>query len=119
YTVVQAVVGNKRARYDATKFVWLGTPASYDDDPYIVVVRADHALKTIDDIRNAKEPLIIGNTGSDIARVLEPALGMNVKIIEYKEKGAVDIALERREVDAMGVAYANLRQRHSEWLAKK
>lgn len=119
YTVVQAVVGNKRARYDATKFVWLGTPASYDDDPYVLVVRSDHPLKTVSDIRKAKEPLMVGNTGSDIARVLESALGMNVKIIEYKEKGAVDIALERGEVDAMGVAYANLRQRHPDWLEKK
>jgi tripartite-type tricarboxylate transporter receptor subunit TctC len=119
YTVVQAIIGNKRAQYDPTKFVWLGTPATYEEDPYVLVVRASHPLKTVEDIRNAKEPLIVGNTGSDIARILSPALGMKVKVIEYKEKGAVDIALERGEVDAMGIAYANLRVRHPDWIAQK
>jgi len=119
YTVVQAVIGNKRAKYDPTKFVWLGTPATYEEDPYVLIVKADYPLKTVKDIRNAKQPLIVGNTGSDIARILSPALGMNVKVIEYKEKSAVDIALERGEVDAMGIAYANLRVRHPDWIAKK
>lgn len=118
YTVVQAVVGNKRAKYEPLKFTWLGTPASYDEDPYVLIVRSGHALKTVEDIRAARDPLIVGNTGSDVARILEPALGMNVKIIEYKEKGGVDIAMERGEVDAMGIAYANLRKRHPDWLEK-
>lgn len=119
YTVVQALVGNKRAKYKPLKFTWLGTPATYDEDPYVLIVRADHPLHTVNDIRNAKEPLIVGNTGSDVPRILAPALGMNVKVIEYKEKGAVDIALERGEVDAMSIAYANLRKRHPNWLKNK
>ncbi len=119
YTVVQAVIGNKRAKYDPRKFVWLGTPATYDEDPYVLVVRADHRLKTVEDIRNAKEPLIIGNTGSDLPLILEPALGMKVKIIQYKAKGMVDIAIERKEVDSMGIALANLKKRHPDWLKRK
>lgn len=119
YIVVQSIIGNKRVEFDPSKLIWLGTPATYDEDPYVLVVRGDHPLKTIEDIRNAKAPLIVGNTGSDIARILGPALGMNVKVIEYKEKGSVDIAIERGEVDAMGIAYANLRVRHPEWLEKK
>lgn len=119
YTVVQAMTGNKRAKYDPRKFVWLGTPATYDEEPYVLVVRADHPLKTVKDIRNAKEPLIVGNTGSALPLILSPALGMNVKIIQYKAKGMVDIALERGEVDSMGIAYANLVKRHPEWIKDK
>lgn len=119
YTIVQAMTGNKRVKYDPRKFTWLGTPATYDEDPYVLVVRADHPLKTVKDIRNAKEPLIVGNTGSALPLILHPALGMNVKIIQYKAKGMVDIALERKEVDAMGIALANLKKRHPEWLKKK
>ncbi|MDH3241698.1 MAG: tripartite tricarboxylate transporter substrate-binding protein [Alphaproteobacteria bacterium] len=119
YTVVQAMTGNKRAKYDPRKFIWLGTPATYDEEPYVLVVRADHALKTVKDIRKAKEPLIVGNTGSDLPLILSPALGMNVKIIQYKAKGMVDIALERGEVDAMGIALANLKKRHPDWLKRK
>lgn len=119
YIVVQSIIGNKRVEFDPSKLIWLGTPATYDEDPYVLVVRGDHPLKTLEDIRNAKQPLIVGNTGSDIARILAPALGMNVKVIEYKEKGNVDIAIERGEVDAMGIAYANLRVRHPDWLEKK
>src|SRR5688500_1850049 len=112
YVVVQAIVDNKNVRFDPLKFTWLGTPASYDEDPYVLVVRSDHPLKTVEDIRAAKEPLIVGVSGSDVARILEPTLGMKVKVIEYKEKNAVDIALARGEVDAMGIAYDNLRKRH-------
>ncbi|HET7681514.1 MAG TPA: tripartite tricarboxylate transporter substrate-binding protein [Xanthobacteraceae bacterium] len=119
YTVVQAIVDNKNVRFDPPKFTWLGTPASYDEDPYVLIVRSDHPLKTVEDIRAAKEPLIVGGSGSDVARILGPALGMNVKVIEYKEKNAVDIALDRGEVDAMGIAYDNLRKRHPDWLEKK
>lgn len=118
YTVVQAMTGNKRAKYEPRKFTWLGTPATYDEDPYVLVVRADHPLKTVEDIRNAKEPLIVGNTGSALPLILSPALGMKVKIIQYKAKGMVDIALERKEVDAMGIAYANLKKRHPDWLTR-
>jgi tripartite-type tricarboxylate transporter receptor subunit TctC len=119
YTVVQSIVDNKNARFDPEKFTWLGTPASYDDDPYVLVVRSEHPLKTIEDIRAAKEPLIVGGSGSDVARILGPTMGMNVKVIDYKEKNAVDIALERGEVDAMGIAYDNLRKRHPDWIEKK
>lgn len=119
YTVVQAMTGNKRAKYDPRKFVWLGTPATYDEDPYVLIVRADNRLKTVKDIRMAKKPLIVGNTGSALPLILSPALGMNVKVIQYKSKGMVDIALERGEVDAMGIAYANLRKRHPDWLSHK
>jgi tripartite-type tricarboxylate transporter receptor subunit TctC len=119
YTVVQTVVDNKNARFDPLKFTWLGTPASYDEDPYVLVVRSEHRLKTVEDIRTAKEPLIVGGSGSDVARVLGPTLGMNVKVIDYKEKNAVDIALMRGEVDAMGIAYDNLRKRHPEWIENK
>lgn len=116
YVIVQPIIGNKNARFDPLKFTWLGTPASYDEDPYVLVVRSDHPLKTVEDIRTAKEPLIVGGSGSDVARVLGPTLGMNVKIINYKEKNAVDIALVRGEVDAMGIAYDNLRKRHPDWI---
>lgn len=119
YTVVQAMTGNKRAKYDPRKFIWLGTPATYDEEPYVLVVRADHPLKTVKDIRNSKEPLIVGNTGSALPLILSPALGMNVKIIQYKAKGMVDIALERGEVDSMGIAYANLLKRHPDWIKRK
>lgn len=119
YTVVQSVVGNKNARFDPLKFTWLGSPASYDEDPYVLVVRSEHPLKTVEDIRAAREPLIVGGSGSDVARILGPTLGMNVKVIEYKEKNAVDIALARGEVDAMGIAYDNLRKRHPDWIQNK
>jgi len=119
YTVVQTVVDNKNARFDPLKFTWLGTPASYDEDPYVLIIRSEHPLKTVEDIRTAKEPLIVGGSGSDVARILAPTLGMNVKVIDYKEKNAVDIALMRGEVDAMGIAYDNLRKRHADWIDNK
>src|SRR5215469_4614605 len=47
------LVGRKEAQYDWAKFVWIGSPVLGE---YQMYMRADTPYKTIEDVRNAKEP---------------------------------------------------------------
>lgn len=119
YTIVQSVIGNDRARYKAERFYWLGTPATFEDDPYIFVLRNSVRARTASEVRSAQKPINVGNSGSAPVRILKDALGFNVKIIEGYEKNQVDAAFERGEIEAMGIGYQNLLSRHSNWLREK
>jgi tripartite-type tricarboxylate transporter receptor subunit TctC len=119
YTVVQSVIRNERAHYKSEKFYWLGTPATFEDDPYIFIVRNTVPYKTAAEVRSAKKPINVGNAGSAPVRILKDALGFNVKLIEGYEKNLVDTAFERGEIEAMGIGYQNLLSRHPKWLGEK
>ena len=117
--ILQPIVGNKQARFKSADFYWLGTPATYRDEPYVFVLHANKPYKTAAELRNAPTPVNIGNSGSVMVRLLNEALGLNVKIVEGYEKTALDLAFERGEVDGMGVGYTNLNARFPAQVEKK
>lgn len=117
--ILQPIVGNKQARFKSADFYWLGTPATYRDEPYVFVIHASKPYKTAAELRKAPAPLNIGNSGSVMVRLLQEALGLNVKIVEGYEKTALDLAFERGEVDGIGVGYTNLNARFPAQLEKK
>jgi tripartite-type tricarboxylate transporter receptor subunit TctC len=119
YTIVQSVIGNDRARYKSEKFYWLGTPATFEDDPYIFMLRSSVPFKSAQEVRTAAKPINVGNSGSAPVKILKDALGFNVKIIEGYEKNQVDAAFERGEIEAMGIGYQNLLSRRPQWLKEK
>src|SRR6266511_5249141 len=51
------LIGRKEAQYDWAKFVWIGSPVQGE---YQMYMRADTPYKTIEDVRNAKEPSVLG-----------------------------------------------------------
>ena len=117
--ILQPIVGNKQARFKSSDFYWLGTPATYRDEPYVFVLHGKMPQKTADEIRKSPVQLNIGNSGSVMVRLLNEALGFNVKIVEGYEKTVLDLAFERGEVDGMGVGYTNLNARFPGMLEKK
>ena len=77
------LVGRSEVKFDWAKFNWIGSPEKNDIVHYI---RADTAFKTIDDLRNAKEPQKCGSTGTGstghyIPRLLEETLGIKTQIV--------------------------------------
>src|SRR5262245_41780697 len=51
------------AQFDPRRFVWLGSSSSFAHDAYILIVRADAPVKTIEDARRSGgEPLVLGGT---------------------------------------------------------
>jgi tripartite-type tricarboxylate transporter receptor subunit TctC len=95
------VVGRPEVKFDWTKFTWVGSPEQNDVLHYI---RSDAPFKTIDDLRNAKEPARCGSTGTGttghyIPRLLEETLGIKTIIVSgYQGGSEIDLAVERNEV---------------------
>jgi tripartite-type tricarboxylate transporter receptor subunit TctC len=118
-SVLAALIGNDQARYKAERFNWLGTPASFEDNAYLFVIRAALPYQSVDSLRTAPTPLHVGNSGSPLISLLKHGLALNVNIVEGYGKSELDLAFERGEVDGVGIAYANMIARHPHWLERK
>jgi tripartite-type tricarboxylate transporter receptor subunit TctC len=57
---IDQLVGQPEVKYDWAKFTWIGNAGK---SPMLLYMRADSPYKTIDDVRNAKEPPKCGSTG--------------------------------------------------------
>jgi tripartite-type tricarboxylate transporter receptor subunit TctC len=95
------LVGRPEVKFDWSKFTWIGSPEQNDVLHYI---RADTPYKTIEDLRNAKEPARCGSTGTGttghyIPRLLDETLGIKTTIVSgYQGGSEIDLAVERNEV---------------------
>ena len=105
------LVGRPEVKFDWTKFNWIGSPEKNDIVHYI---RADAPFKTIDDLRNAKEPAKCGSTGTGstghyIPRLLEETLGIKTQIVSgYPGAPDIELAIERSEVYLLVAAARHL-----------
>jgi tripartite-type tricarboxylate transporter receptor subunit TctC len=101
------LIGRGEVKYDVRKFAWIGSPVS---EPMLFYVRSDSPYKTIQDIRNAREPAKCGSTGtvsSDyiLARLLEetlPPTKINT-VLGYPGGAEIDLAVEKGEVSCRGM----------------
>ncbi len=117
------LLAKTKARFDATKFTWIGTPASYADDAYLLLVRSDHPAKNVNDIRNkGGKPIFlgttaIGSTGTDIPLVLRNVLGLNLKLLSGYPGGTdINLAIERSEVYGRMLGMSSIKGTKPEWL---
>jgi len=95
------LLARPEVKFDWAKITWIGSPEKND---IIHFIRTDAPFKTIDDLRNAKEPPKCGNTGTGntglyVPRLLEETLGIKTTIVSGYPGGAeIDLAVERNEV---------------------
>jgi tripartite-type tricarboxylate transporter receptor subunit TctC len=94
------------SKFDLRKFAWIGSAAV---ESTVLILRSELPYKTVDDIAKAKAPLMIGNLGNannstHFLIFQKEFLGYNYKFITYP--AAAMLAMERKEVDGMGVAYS-------------
>jgi len=117
------ILGNPNARFDASKFTWLGSSSSYGNDAYLLFTRTDAQVKSIADARGAGgPPLLLGGTGegasgNDVSAVLRDALGLNLKLIAgYPDSNALFLAVDRKELDGRCVGLSAVQSSHAQWL---
>jgi len=95
------LVGRPEVKFDWSKFTWIGSPEQND---VLHFIRTDAPFKTIDDLRNTKEPPRCGSTGTGTTghyfpRLLEETLGIKTIIVGgYQGGSEIDLAVERNEV---------------------
>lgn len=92
-------VGNKEAKFQMRKFLWIGSP---DRNPSILYIRADTPFRSVEDVRKAQIPPKCGATGWDTSSIIpasEETLGAKFDlVVGYQEANQVDLAVERGEV---------------------
>jgi tripartite-type tricarboxylate transporter receptor subunit TctC len=100
------LTGRGEAKFDWAKFSWIGTA---DRNGTLLFMRSDSPYKTVEDIRNAKEPprcsaTGVGSSGYDIPKLLGEILGLKFSLITGYPGGAEqDLAMERGEVHCRAI----------------
>jgi tripartite-type tricarboxylate transporter receptor subunit TctC len=95
------LVGRKEAQFDWAKFVWIGSPVQGESQMYM---RADTPYKTIEDVRNAKEPPRCGAQGTSdsayyLPKLFEETIGTKFNLVQgYPGGPEIDLAVERGEI---------------------
>jgi len=120
---LMAILGtNPNVRFDPTKFTWLGSASSFADDAFLLFVRKDAAVKTVEDARRPGGPKLIigvtaeGATDKDVAVLFRDVLGFNFKIIPgYRGGNEISLALDRGEVEARLTAMSGTRASRPGW----
>ena len=99
-------------KFDITKFQWVGSAAN---ESTVLAIRADLPYKSFEELRKAKEPVVIGSTGPganthDFPLLLKELLGLNFKIVSgYSSSADIMLAVERKEVDGRAGSFTSLR----------
>jgi tripartite-type tricarboxylate transporter receptor subunit TctC len=95
------LIGRKEAQYDWGKFAWIGSPVRGESQMYM---RADTPYKTIEDVRNAKEPPRCGAQGTSdsayyLPKLFEEVIGTKFNLVQgYPGGPEIDLAVERGEI---------------------
>ncbi|HSS64836.1 MAG TPA: tripartite tricarboxylate transporter substrate-binding protein [Gammaproteobacteria bacterium] len=115
---------SKQARFDPLKLTWIGTSSSYKGEAYLMVVRKDTGIRSINDLRKAEKPLnfastSFGSDGTDVPIVLRDILGINVQPLRgYPGGNTLYLAVERGEAQARMVGYASMKTAQPAWLTE-
>src|SRR5688572_1330681 len=120
-TPLEPLFGTKAARYDATKFNWLGTP-SYEVS--MVLLWHTVPVNTVKDLQTRETTM--GSSGANstpsfYTRMLNATLGTRMRLI-YGYPGQNDalLAMERGELDGYpSVFYSALTSTRPTWLKEK
>ncbi len=115
-----ALGSNPNVAYDVRKFNWLGSATSFSNDAYILWVRKDSVVKTLDDLRKpGGAPLLVGATSAASTGVLlHDTTGLNMKVIPgYKGSNDVALAVDRGEVDGQFATFTSVHNDKPHWIA--
>jgi tripartite-type tricarboxylate transporter receptor subunit TctC len=119
-----AILGNNpNAKFDPRRFTWIGSMSNFEDDAYVLIVRNDAPVKSVADMRKPGGPAVVlggsaeGSTSGDAPKILQAALGLNMKLIlGYRDSAAVFLAMERNEVSGRTIDLSAVLSVKPDWL---
>ena len=109
---LEPLMGGQGVEFDPLKLTYVGSPAR---DTTVCAVTRETPVKTIDDF--LRREVVVGSTGSGaethvMPLLLSNVLGMKFRIVAgYKGSTDILLAMERREVDGMCIAFESLERR--------
>jgi tripartite-type tricarboxylate transporter receptor subunit TctC len=114
------ILDNPQAKFRPEQFQWIGTPESYANSAFIIMVRSALPFKTFDDARKASKPIQLGGQGNNYVTITRDVLGGNFNVIEgYRGGQEIRLALTRGEIDGMGTGYNTVVSQYPQWIAEK
>jgi tripartite-type tricarboxylate transporter receptor subunit TctC len=102
----EPLLAGKGTQFDGQKFIYIGSSGI---DTTVCAARKDSEVQTMQDLYTKE--LAVGGTGSGADTAVYPQflsalLGMKFKLVQgYKGSGEIQLAMERKEVDGICVAY--------------
>jgi tripartite-type tricarboxylate transporter receptor subunit TctC len=118
--MVQAF-GNENIKFDLAEFHWIG---NMSQSANVFITWHTTPIKTIEDAR--RQTLTIGSTDAASISSLTPIALNNLlrtrfRVVNgYESGGAIDLAVERGEVDGRGsITWASLKGSHPDWIRDK
>ena len=105
----EPLLGGQGTQFDPLKFTYVGSPGR---DTTVCAARKDAQVQNLQDLYTKE--LTVGGTGSGADTAIYPQflsalLGMKFKLVQgYKGSGEIQIAMERKEVDGICLAYDSL-----------
>jgi tripartite-type tricarboxylate transporter receptor subunit TctC len=121
--LLSALGGNSSVQFDPRKLTWLGSSSSYANDAYLLFVRPEAPVKSIEDARRAGGPPLVlsgtaeGDTSADVPILLKDALGLNIKLVTgYPDSNAMFFAAENKEVDGRVADLSSVASSRPHWL---
>lgn len=100
------------AKFDMLKYSWIGSAAV---ETSVLALRTDLVYKTFEDLKKAKDPIIIGATGPgdityNFSTLIKQFLGLNLQIVAgYVATADILLATERKEVEGYASAYSSIK----------
>lgn len=117
-TVLEPLLGNPQARYDAQRFNWIGGRTR---DTFLCVVWHTVPAQTMEDVKTRET--VVGSTGPGsrtltLPKALNELIGTKFKIVTgYPGGNDITLALERGEVEGYcGWSIDSIRSRAPQWL---
>jgi tripartite-type tricarboxylate transporter receptor subunit TctC len=114
---------DQNVQFDPRKFTWLGSSSSFANDAYLLLVRRDATVKSIEEAREpGGPPLLLGSTAEGTSSdampvVLKEMLGFNIKQISgYTDSGQLFLAMERNEIEGRTVGLSAVRANKPDWI---
>jgi tripartite-type tricarboxylate transporter receptor subunit TctC len=125
-TMQLAVQGDPNARFDPTKFTWLGSLSSYANDAYLFLVNASFPAKSVADLRKPGTQAKIGgdqpgSTNLIFALISQKTLGLDIDVVRgYPGAAPMFVAMQNGELDGQIIGYGSVRAgQHALWFGGK
>lgn len=118
--ITAPLFGNDAAKFDASKFTWIGSAASEDG---VCVAWNTAPVKTWPDL--LKTELIVGTTGPGTTSYTYPVMLRNMFdakfefVTGYTDSSEISLSLERGEVQSVCQTFSSIQAQRSQWLKEK
>lgn len=121
--LVGVIGGGANIQFEPRKYTWLGSSSSYVNDAYLLLVRPDAPVGTIEAARKSGGPPLVlsgtaeGDTSADVPVLLRETLGLNIKLVNgYPDSNALFMSVENKEVDGRVADLSSVRSSRTHWL---